>query len=148
MESYYTYELGEGPNHSVFLSVPTFSHASYPVKRLPRNIISVRIFSLCGCILTDVSTRHSIAMASIRSPVSKCAKRLKFQWQHRCLSASAHRHPGDVRIVEVGPRDGLQNEKTTMSLESKLALIQRLAQTGVQTIEVGSFVAPKWVPQV
>lgn len=53
-----------------------------------------------------------------------------------------------VRIVEVGPRDGLQNEKSTIPLETKLELIRRLAQTGVQTIEAGSFVPAKWVPQV
>ena len=50
--------------------------------------------------------------------------------------------------MEVGPRDGLQNEKKAISLQSKLELIRRLAQTGVRDIEAGSFVAPKWVPQV
>jgi hypothetical protein len=53
-----------------------------------------------------------------------------------------------VRIVEVGPRDGLQNEKKTISLETKLQLISKLAKTGVTTIEAGSFVPAKWVPQV
>ena len=51
-------------------------------------------------------------------------------------------------MVEVGPRDGLQNESTSIPLETKLELIRRLAQTGVRNIEAGSFVAPKWVPQV
>lgn len=50
--------------------------------------------------------------------------------------------------MEVGPRDGLQNEKTSISLKTKLELIRRLSQTGVRSIEAGSFVAPKWVPQV
>jgi hydroxymethylglutaryl-CoA lyase len=53
-----------------------------------------------------------------------------------------------VRIVEVGPRDGLQNEKSTISFETKIELVERLARTGVQTIEAGSFVHPKWTPQV
>lgn len=53
-----------------------------------------------------------------------------------------------VKVVEVGPRDGLQNEKTTIPLATKLDLIQRLAKTGLATIEAGSFVSPKWVPQV
>lgn len=53
-----------------------------------------------------------------------------------------------VRIVEVGPRDGLQNEKKSISMETKMELIQRLAKTGVTTIEAGSFVPAKWVPQV
>ena len=51
--------------------------------------------------------------------------------------------------MEVGPRDGLQNEqKGSIPLETKLELIRRLAQTGVRNIEAGSFVPPKWVPQV
>jgi hydroxymethylglutaryl-CoA lyase len=53
-----------------------------------------------------------------------------------------------VRLVEVGPRDGLQNEKKTISLATKIELIERLARTGVRTLEAGSFVSPKWVPQV
>lgn len=53
-----------------------------------------------------------------------------------------------VKLVEVGPRDGLQNEKKPISLATKLDLIERLAKTGLTTIEAGSFVSPKWVPQV
>jgi hydroxymethylglutaryl-CoA lyase len=53
-----------------------------------------------------------------------------------------------VKIVEVGPRDGLQNEKKSIPLDTKIDLIQRLAKTGLTAIEAGSFVSPKWVPQV
>jgi hypothetical protein len=53
-----------------------------------------------------------------------------------------------VRIVEVGARDGLQNEKKSIPMKTKLDLIERLAKTGVTTIEAGSFVPAKWVPQV
>lgn len=53
-----------------------------------------------------------------------------------------------VKIVEVGPRDGLQNEKGVIPVEVKVELINRLARAGVQNIEAGSFVSPKWVPQV
>ncbi|OJZ91901.1 hypothetical protein ASPFODRAFT_176134 [Aspergillus luchuensis CBS 106.47] len=53
-----------------------------------------------------------------------------------------------VRIVEVGPRDGLQNEKKSIPLATKLQLIEKLAKTGVTTIEAGSFVPAKWVPQM
>ena len=56
--------------------------------------------------------------------------------------------PEHVRIVEVGPRDGLQNEPKLISLQTKLELISRLSNTGVTTIEAGSFVSPKWVSQV
>ena len=53
-----------------------------------------------------------------------------------------------VRIVEVGPRDGLQNEKTLLPADVKIALIDRLSSTGLATIEATSFVSPKWVPQL
>lgn len=53
-----------------------------------------------------------------------------------------------VRIVEVGPRDGLQNEKATIPVQTKVELINRLGQAGLEIIEGGSFVSPKWVPQV
>ena len=53
-----------------------------------------------------------------------------------------------VRIVEVGPRDGLQNEKTQVATADKVALIDRLSRTGLLTIEATSFVSPKWVPQM
>ncbi|MGH8033430.1 MAG: hydroxymethylglutaryl-CoA lyase [Luteimonas sp.] len=56
--------------------------------------------------------------------------------------------PSRVRIVEVGPRDGLQNEKTTVSSAAKIELIDRLSATGLRTIEATSFVSPKWVPQL
>ncbi len=56
--------------------------------------------------------------------------------------------PQRVKIVEVGPRDGLQNESTPVPLEVKLALIQKLEQAGLSVIEAGSFVSPKWVPQM
>jgi hydroxymethylglutaryl-CoA lyase len=53
-----------------------------------------------------------------------------------------------VRIVEVGPRDGLQNEKTLLPADVKIALIDRLSSTGLTTVEATSFVSPKWVPQL
>src|SRR6266498_436679 len=52
-----------------------------------------------------------------------------------------------VKIMEVGPRDGLQNEKKIIPLTTKIELVERLAKTGLTDIEAGSFVAPKWVPQ-
>ena len=57
-------------------------------------------------------------------------------------------YPGRVRIVEVGARDGLQNEKTIVPAAVKIELIDRLTDTGLQTIEATSFVSPKWVPQL
>lgn len=56
--------------------------------------------------------------------------------------------PADVRIVEVGPRDGLQNEKAMIPTADKIALVDRLSATGLRCIEATSFVSPKWVPQM
>lgn len=56
--------------------------------------------------------------------------------------------PDRVRIVEMGPRDGLQNEATAVSVDDRLELITRLADTGLTAIEAGSFVSPRWVPQM
>src|SRR5918993_4057565 len=56
--------------------------------------------------------------------------------------------PKAVRIVDVGPRDGLQNEKAVVPTDVKVALIERLADAGVPAIEATSFVSPKWVPQM
>lgn len=56
--------------------------------------------------------------------------------------------PNKVTIYEVGPRDGLQNEKKTISVSDKVELINRLSDSGLRYIEAGSFVSPKWVPQM
>lgn len=56
--------------------------------------------------------------------------------------------PARVRIVEVGPRDGLQNERATIATADKIALIDRLSATGLATIEATSFVSPRWIPQL
>ena len=56
--------------------------------------------------------------------------------------------PETVVIHEVGPRDGLQNEPGVIGLDAKLALIAALAEAGLREIEIGSFVSPKWVPQM
>ena len=56
--------------------------------------------------------------------------------------------PPAVRIVEVGPRDGLQNEARTASPGQRIRLVEALVDSGLRTVEVGSFVSPKWVPQM
>lgn len=56
--------------------------------------------------------------------------------------------PQQVRLVEVGPRDGLQNEKQPISVADKVRLVDDLSAAGLSYIEVGSFVSPKWVPQM
>ena len=56
--------------------------------------------------------------------------------------------PKSVKLVEVGPRDGLQNEKTAVPTAVKVELVHRLQDAGLREIEVTSFVSPKWVPQM
>ncbi len=56
--------------------------------------------------------------------------------------------PSFVKLVEVGPRDGLQNEKTLITTAEKIQLINMLSEAGFLSIEAGSFVSPKWVPQM
>jgi hydroxymethylglutaryl-CoA lyase len=53
-----------------------------------------------------------------------------------------------VRIIEMGPRDGLQNEKTAVSVEARIAFIEALVAAGLNTVEVGAFVSPKAIPQM
>ncbi|GGD74138.1 hydroxymethylglutaryl-CoA lyase [Lacimicrobium alkaliphilum] len=57
-------------------------------------------------------------------------------------------YPKKVKIIEVGPRDGLQNEKGQIALADKVALVENLADAGLNIVESGSFVSPKWVPQM
>lgn len=58
------------------------------------------------------------------------------------------KYPKRVKMVEVGPRDGLQNEPGSVPTEVKVALIDRLSDAGLPAVEAGSFVSPKWVPQM
>ena len=58
------------------------------------------------------------------------------------------KYPARVRIVDVSPRDGLQNEKAVVATAVKVELVDRLTDAGLQAVEAGSFVSPKWVPQM
>jgi hydroxymethylglutaryl-CoA lyase len=58
------------------------------------------------------------------------------------------RLPKEVRMVEVGPRDGLQNEAQVLPAATKVALIEQLVDAGSRVVEAGSFVSPKWIPQM
>ncbi|KAM7353133.1 hydroxymethylglutaryl-CoA lyase [Cochliomyia hominivorax] len=75
-------------------------------------------------------------------------QKLVFHQLQRTLATQAKTLPAQVRIVEVGPRDGLQNEPKLLPADVKISLIDQLSETGLKTIEVTSFVSPKWVPQM
>jgi hydroxymethylglutaryl-CoA lyase len=68
--------------------------------------------------------------------------------QERLGASKQASFPKRVQIVEVGPRDGLQAERTFVPTDIKIALVNRLVAAGVQRIEAASFVSPKWVPQM
>lgn len=57
-------------------------------------------------------------------------------------------YPSFVKLVDVGPRDGLQNQPEKVSLKTKVQLVDMLSDTGLKAIEAGAFVSPKWVPQM
>ena len=59
-----------------------------------------------------------------------------------------NRMPGRVTVVEVGPRDGLQNESATIPTAEKIAFVDALSAAGLPVVEVSAFVSPKWVPQM
>lgn len=63
-------------------------------------------------------------------------------------TASKSSLPSYVKVVEVGPRDGLQNEKTVVPTQVKVELINKLSESGLPVVETTSFVSPKWVPQM
>src|SRR5699024_2233547 len=56
--------------------------------------------------------------------------------------------PNDIHVIEIGPRDGLQNEKEFLKTENKISLIENLVQSGFKEIEATSFVHPKWIPNL
>lgn len=95
---------------------------------------------------------HCVPHSSTMSSKFVCLRSARLAARHPChrrtFASAASSRTEFVRIVEVGPRDGLQNEKQSIPVATKIELVNRLAQTGLRTIEAGSFVSPKWVPQV
>ncbi|KAI6178960.1 3-hydroxymethyl-3-methylglutaryl-CoA lyase, cytoplasmic [Aphelenchoides besseyi] len=89
------------------------------------------------CISITV-LRHSFFLSALRSPFAV----------GRMFGNSTSHSRGAFRIVEVGPRDGLQNEKQLVPTSTKVELIDRLSACGLKTIEATSFVSPKWIPQM
>ena len=106
--------------------------------------------------LTNMIIGHYMSLVSVKHSASVSSAVVRKHLYHRSLprlslasSYSTSTTQGrDVRIIEVGPRDGLQNIKQLVPKEVKIELIQRLAETGLRDIEATSFVSPKWVPQL
>jgi len=92
-----------------------------------------------GSRLLYLGSRRNLSKACVMSSL------LKFPCTSHMSTVAL---PNTVRIVEVGPRDGLQNEKTVVPTEVKVEFISRLAAAGLSHVEATSFVSPKWVPQM
>ncbi len=88
--------------------------------------------------------------AGSRGPRFRSLGRIALTWSgpHHYFQQVTQPSTSDVRVFEVGPRDGLQNESIILPVATKVALIQRLTAAGLRDIEIGSFVHPKWVPQM
>jgi hypothetical protein len=125
-----------------------------PISKLPRIPTSIKLACQHHCQSATYNERFKM---SFLRPVLRHGPRLRLR-QLRGLATAIdphlnrqnelHSRDSRVKIVEVGPRDGLQNEKKTIPFTTKIELIERLAKSGLTDIEAGSFVAPKWVPQV
>ncbi|KAH0839300.1 hypothetical protein FOPE_05351 [Fonsecaea pedrosoi] len=102
--------------------------------------------------LRQPSSSLRLTCLNTRLSAHQSRQRIQLLSRHqvRCYSKSVGAFSGgrDVRILEVGPRDGLQNIKNVVPTATKVELIRRLAATGLRDIEATSFVSPKWVPQL
>ncbi|CAM9155613.1 unnamed protein product [Ascophyllum nodosum] len=92
-----------------------------------------------GCRIRHGLVRHTNERAS---GLQRCTMK------SRPRSTGRQRWPSEVSLVEVGPRDGLQNESSTVPTAVKVGLIDRLSEAGCAVIEAASFVSPRWVPQM
>ena len=115
-----------------------------PLAGLPKGIAKTITNAMirAGVVLTRWTRLHA---ASSTRAQQHHHRLLVNRTQQRGVAVVASQQ---VKIVEVGPRDGLQNEATHVSVEDKVTLIQKLAAAGCRHIEAGSMVSPKWVPSM
>lgn len=98
-------------------------------------------------LLTRCQPQHQLLMALHRFRLPSLLRTTRHNSRSFSVSTMAT-YPTHVKIVEVGPRDGLQNEKAVVTTANKVQLIELLGQSGLSAIEATAFVSPKWVPQV
>ncbi|MED6109795.1 hypothetical protein PIB30_036910 [Stylosanthes scabra] len=123
-----------------------YTAETYPWKRHTRDIAQCRSFNQKNM----TKGRNSMKFGMIDDSLSDCLSSPR--GNSKDIPHSTHKFlssiPSYVKIVEVGPRDGLQNEKNTVPTAVKIELIHRLASCGLSVVEATSFVSPKWVPQL
>nr|AQW43015.1 hydroxymethylglutaryl-CoA lyase [Nilaparvata lugens] len=99
--------------------------------------------------LSSESNMLDYMFESVKKACAKCFQGNEPKHSATTLSTiNRPKYPERVRIVEVGPRDGLQNEPQSVPTATKIEMIERLSKTGLKTVEATSFVSPKWVPQM
>ncbi|KAJ2518463.1 hypothetical protein H4217_003319 [Coemansia sp. RSA 1939] len=101
--------------------------------------------------LTSLARKATYASASrqlVRRTIMRSISTSRISLKIQSSATNSINPQSYVKIVEVGPRDGLQNEKTLIPTETKVRLINRLAESGLSVVEATSFVSPKWVPQM
>ncbi|KAH0933269.1 hypothetical protein HID58_010386 [Brassica napus] len=126
----------------------SFGKESFPWKRHTRKVSEGEI------LLRSISFSGRNSSSTVSGTVSKSFQEHKFHTfsNDNGISHSSNKLvrgvPKFVKVVEVGPRDGLQNEKIIVPTSVKVELIQRLVSAGLPVVEATSFVSPKWVPQL
>lgn len=113
------------------------------------NKISSKVTKLNSLICNKLSRTNNNINSNIISRLPTTASLIKYH-NSNTFSTNTNNNeiPRFVKIVEVGPRDGLQNEKKIVPTSDKIKFITKLAQSGIPTIEITSFVSSKWIPQL
>ena len=115
-------------------------------RKYPKRLVgSTRPGMLRWFTSLQVHTNRMLSSSTLRTSARSVSRRS----YPTLRNYSSQARPNNfINIVEVGPRDGLQNENKLVDVAVKVELIDRLGQAGLKTIEAGAFVSPKWVPQV
>lgn len=133
------------------LYIPTVPNIAIPSATTLRHFSASAAGAWCSSAASDASSStppavdSALCMATLTAYYSKHQARPPIRSQQHPLFGSI---PAEVKMVEVGPRDGLQNEQRKVGVNEKIELINRLAAAGFRVIEAGSFVSPRWVPQM
>ena len=125
------------------LSVPPSASSSSPMNRT-RHFTSTAQQQQETAQTSGTTTTTTPPPSIVVRPPSK--RELLRDQQH--ILTDDHKIQKKVKIVEVGPRDGLQNEQVIVPTHIKIDMINMLSETGLKTVEATSFVSPNWVPQV
>ncbi|KAG0793594.1 hypothetical protein G6F16_004897 [Rhizopus arrhizus] len=133
-----------------FFLFPFWWYGAWRYFSSPTETTLVLTFQLLNCLLSLFSLLliGLLVGLTVGLQTTGCDAAAINHVQFSTVAKRSYSHRGFVKIVEVGPRDGLQNEKKLVPASVKIELIERLARDGLGVVEVTSFVSPKWVPQM